>query len=125
MAISEIPLLDRETILRRIGHLRKPPNVRVMNEVTIRDMARWIGVKRETVKLHTTGKEPISDSWQIIYSRFFHMLDEGRLKIVIVGEGRFRKKELVLVPKPDAPTKRPIRPHIEFFGGHGLRMRFT
>lgn len=124
MAINEIPLLDRETILRRIAHMKGEPFVNRPTEITVLDMAKWFGVKRERIDLHTRKKEPISDTWQLCYSHFFHLVDTGQLALNVVvdpNDGRKKRKELIRVPKPEVLPKRPIRPHIDFAEGMSLK----
>ena len=114
MEIDKIPLMSRDEILRRLSRMTGEPHRRRDNEITRKDMARWIGVDEREIRNHVARDypRPISDSWQIIYSRFFYLVDTGCLVIRI--QPVTRRKELVLVPKPEVPPKKPLRPRIEF-----------
>lgn len=96
--------------------MKGAPFIVRMNEITVLDMARWFGVKRERIDLHTKRKEDISDTWQLCYSHFFHLIDTGQLQLRVVveeGDRRLRRKVLVRVPKPETPPKRPTRPCVD------------
>lgn len=116
MAINDIPLLAREDILRRLAHLKGVHGRPNMHAITIRDLARWFGVQRRRIRLHTEGVESISDMWQVMYSQVFHLIDSGELELrveVDSNDKRVRRKVLVRVPKPVTPPKRPVRPHVD------------
>lgn len=109
--LQSLRLLTRDEILRRLARLRGAPFVRRPKEITRRDMANWMNVELKQIQMHQSGKMAISDSWQLIYSQFFALIDAGAL----VLDPDSKKKTLIRVTPAARPAPR-LLPHIEFAG---------
>lgn len=118
--LNKLKLLSREEILRRLARMKGAPNVRRRHEITRLDMARWMGVDVRYIRFHETLREPITDSFQIIYSQFFHLIESGQL---VIDPNQGPKKVLIRVPPPAEPPRKPIRPHIAL-SSNGPKLRF-
>jgi hypothetical protein len=109
-------LLTREEILRRLRRLHGDKYRRRPNEITRHDVARWIGITMSLISQQESGIVLISDNMQMLYSKFFGLMDAGR--IVIERDEDGRKKRLVQVAEPQKKNeKRSLRPFIDFNDG--------
>jgi hypothetical protein len=105
-------LLTREQIIARLEAMTGPKYLNRPTQITRGDMARWLGMPLQNIRLHMVGKVRISDSFQLIYSQFFQGVDRGELKLEY--DARTRKKTIVRVdPNAKAP-KPPIKGAIDF-----------
>lgn len=80
-----------------------------LREVTIQDVAKWIGISRRCLRGHMDGAFPINEAHQLAYSAFFALYDAGCLKVEREG----LKKVLVRVEAPKEPPAREMRPYID------------
>jgi hypothetical protein len=85
---------------------------RAPDEITRYDAAKWIGINIREVRSHMNGSREVNESFQIIYSRFFQLIESGEL--VLEYDRPTKKKTLVRVPEPATPPKRKLMPAIDF-----------
>ena len=114
METLRVRLIPKDELRRRLSRMVLERGKKRLTEVTLQDMARWIGCDRRDIRNHINGGEPVSDAFQIIYSRFFALLDAGELEIRIERNGPGMKKILVRVPKPATPPRRVLQPRIDY-----------
>jgi hypothetical protein len=110
--IRSLKLLEREQIIRRLRRLTGPSYIARPTEITRYDLAKWIGMDAGHVRAHMRGAARITDAFQIIYSQFFQLVDNGEL--VIEYNKKTKEKVLLRVPAPPAPPKRKLQPAIDF-----------
>ena len=102
---------SHEEIRRSLQRLTRPdaPYIKRPQDLSLRDVANWFGVDRKLVYLHKDGR-PLNDFWQKAYSDFFHLWDNGMLRI----EFDLRGKKILVRCKPVVPPKKKLKPYIEF-----------
>lgn len=108
--MDDFPVMTRDEIRRRLSRMVGEKDLKRMHQVTLRDVARWMGVSRGCTRGHLTGAFEINEAHQISYSAFFALIDAGCLKLEVRG-GR---KALVRVKPPKDPPRRALLPHIDF-----------
>jgi hypothetical protein len=112
--INNIKLLGKDEILRRLARMTGEPYLRRPTEITKLDLAKWVGVDVRRIRLHTSLTEDISDSWQLIYSQFFALVDSGELVVKLEkNRNGVMTKVLVRGPKPAKPPRKPLMPRID------------
>lgn len=104
--------MPRDEIVRRLKRMTGEKHVRRPDEITRVQVAQWLGVDMRLLRMHCAGVV-INDTWQIVYSQFFDLLDRGCLKLVREG----RSKRLERVPPPPVPPKKKLMPHVDFVSG--------
>ena len=104
--------MEKDEIVRRLVRMTGDPYVQRPNDITKNDVANWFGVEVRLVRMHMNGLREINNFWQVAYSQFFEMMDEGVLQIRFDG----RKKQLVKVERPAGtpPPKKKLRPFVDF-----------
>ena len=112
MEIKSLKLLERDEIIRRLRRMTGPSYVQRPTEFTRYDLAKWIGVDAGDIRAHMRQRCEITDAFQIIYSQFFQLVDNGEL--VIQYNRSTKEKVLVRVPAPAVPPKRKLQPAIDF-----------
>lgn len=104
-------LLTREEIRGRLSRMVGERGKHRPDGIMLVDVARWMGMQLRDLKRQLKNENPISNEFQIRYSRFFALVESGRL---IVNPGS-RPKELIHV-EPKAPPKPPVLPRLDFSG---------
>lgn len=108
--MDEMRVLPQAEIVRRLSAMRGEKHMRRPTEVTLRDVAKWMGLSRGCVRGHAAGAFPVNEAHQISYSALFALLDAGCLQIEMKGQ----VKSLVRVEPPKDPPKKPLRAYIDF-----------
>ena len=114
METLRVRLIPKDELRRRLSRMVGERGKKKLAEVTLDDMRKWIGCDRRDIRNHINGSEPISDAYQLIYSRFFALLDGGELEVRIQKNGAAMTKILVRVPKPATPPLRVLQPRIDY-----------
>lgn len=107
--MADVRILTREEILRRLARLKGKKHVPRMADITLQDLAKWMGVSRRCVRGHMAGAFPINEAHQHTYSVFFSLLDAGCLKVTLAG----KKKVIERVAPPKEAPRREMRPFID------------